>query len=170
MVKKALLGGLETDLIAGEELYNLDDQGLFSLLGVSPLVQAVRDGRLFSAAAEFPFDDALHKPLLDIKNRSRLEESLAAELSAGLGKPIRPGELIIDIPEPVSFETGLFVADEGRSFAAGSSAFKPELVEAFVKSLRIVRVFIDPIHELGIKSSKEGQRTLNITQKWIHLE
>jgi hypothetical protein len=192
MVKKALLGALESGLIAGEELYNLDDQGLFSLVesrasgrrasgwGAAGsrggravfffrLVQAVRDGRLFSVAAEFPFDETEHRPLFDIKDRSRLEESLAGELSAALGTPIAAEELIIDVPEPVSFETGLFVTDEGKSFAASSSAFKSELVDAFVKSLRIVRIFIDPIHELGKKSPKEGRRILNITKKWLQL-
>jgi hypothetical protein len=184
MVKKALLGGLESGLIAGEELYDLDDQGLFSLIesrsggaapaaSVFPLVQAVRDGRLFATAAEFPFDEKLHKPLLDIGGRSRLEESLAGELSAALEKPISTRELIIDVPEPVSFETGLFVSDEGRSFAGSSSAFKPELVEAFVKSLRVVRIFIDPVHELGVKSQYEDtrkeQEILNITKKWLNL-
>jgi hypothetical protein len=187
MVKKALLGGLESGLIAGEELYDLDDQGLFSLVesraarnpaaggraSSFPLVQAVRDGRLFTAAAEFPFDEKTHRPLLDIGGRSRLEESLAGELSSALGKSISAGELIIDVPEPVSFETGLFVADEGRSFAGSSSAFKPELVEAFVKSLRIVRIFIDPVHELGVKLPEEdqikGQKILNIAKKWLHL-
>jgi hypothetical protein len=179
MVKKAILGGLESGLIAGEELYDLDDQGLFSLVerradGASffRLVQAVRDGRLFTVAAEFPFDEKTHGPLLDIMGRSRLEESLAGEISATLGKSVSGRDLIVDVPEPVSFETGLFVADEGRSFAGSSSAFKPELVEAFVKSLRIVRIFIDPVHELGVKSPGEskitGQEILNITKKWIH--
>jgi hypothetical protein len=185
MVKKAILGGLESGLIAREELYELDDQGLFTLVGsraagpgasVFPLVQAVRDGRLFTTAAEFPFDEKAHRPLLDIMGRSRLEESLAGEISAALGKPISGGELIIDVPEPVSFETGLFVADEGRFFTGSSSAFKPELVEAFVKSLRIVRIFIDPaydpVHELGVKTPGEskipGQEILNITKKWIN--
>jgi hypothetical protein len=177
MVKKALLGGLESGLVAGEELYDLDDQGLFSLIesraagaghgaSVFPLVKAVRDGRLFTVAAEFPFDEKPHRPLLDITGRSRLEESLAGEISAALGKPVSGRELIIDVPEPVSFETGLFVADEGRSFAGSSSAFKPELVEAFVKSLRIVRIFIDPVHQLGAKTP--AQKILNITKKWIH--
>jgi hypothetical protein len=183
MVKKALLGGLESGLIAGEELYDLDDQGLFSLIEnrsakagpetlAFPLVQAVRGGRLFIAAAEFPFDAKAHKPLLEIGGRSRLEESLAGELSAALGKSISARELIIDVPEPISFETGLFVADEDRSFAGSSSAFKPELVEAFIKSLRIVRIFIDPVHELGTKSPDEdgqGQEILNIIKKWIQL-
>jgi hypothetical protein len=181
MVKKALLCGLESGLVAGEELYDLDDQGLFSLAerrgagtggSAFSLVKAVREGRLFTAAAEFPFDEKSQGPLLDIRGRSRLEESLAGELSASLGKPISGGELIIDVPEPVSFETGLFVADEGRSFAGSSSSFKPELVETFVKSLRIVRIFIDPLHEVEGKipeENKTGQKILNITRKWIQL-
>jgi hypothetical protein len=181
MIKKALLEGLEKKIIAGEELYGLDDQGLFALLEsragqggrLFSLAGMVRDGRLYETAAEIPFDLKFRPDLRDISRRLSLEESLAGNLSSTLGRKILPENLIIDIPEPVSFESGLYVTDEGRYFGDSSSAFKPELVEAFMKTLRIVRVLIDPLvfagPEWGRKSHAESWRILNLTQKWLQL-
>jgi HD superfamily phosphohydrolase len=146
MIKKALLEGLESGKIAGEELYNLDDQGLFSLLREktgSMLAEAVWNGRLHSVAAEIPYAEADHSCLKDIEKRSRYEERLAEEFrSAGI--PLGPGDLIIDVPEPVSFDTGLFVLDEQCSFAESSSAFKTETLSSFVKTLYTIRIFVNP--------------------------
>ena len=172
MVKKALLAGLESGLIAGEELYNLDDQGLFTLTGqknhpLFSLVDSVRSGRLFSVAVEIPFDEKAHGKLLAISDRSKLEESLAAEYSVFLKRPFSSGAIVIDLPEPVSFECGLFVSDENCFFSEGSSAFNKGTVDAFVKSLRVIRVFVDPFYEDIIKQLREG--ILQITQKWLQL-
>jgi len=171
MVKKALLGALENGIIAAEELYNLDDQGLFSLISqrdypLFALVDSVKGGRLFSIAAEIPFEEQAHRKLLDLSGRLQMEKSLAGELSALLGKPLDGDSLIIDLPEPVSFECGLFVTDENCFFSEGSSAFKSSLVDAFVKSMRIIRVFVNPVFEDEIKLNREG--ILQITQKWLH--
>jgi HD superfamily phosphohydrolase len=171
MVKKALLGALENGIIAAEELYNLDDQGLFSLASqrdypLLALVDSVKGGRLFSLAAEIPFEENAHRKLLDLSKRLQMEKSLAGEFSALLNKPMDGDSLIIDLPEPVSFECGLFVTDENCFFSEGSSAFKSSLVDAFVKSMRIIRVFVNPIFEDEIKLNRE--RILQITQKWLH--
>jgi HD superfamily phosphohydrolase len=170
MVKKALLGALESGIIAAEELYNLDDQGLFSLARQRDypsfaLVDAVRNGSLFSIAAEIPFEEKTHWKLLNISERLQLEKSLMGEFSAFLGKPLGEDSLIIDLPEPVSFECGLFVTDENCFFSESSSAFKSSLVDAFVRSLRIIRVFINPIFEDEIKRHRE--KILQITQNWL---
>jgi len=170
MVKKALLGALESGIVAAEELYNLDDQGLFTLAGqrnypLFALVDSVKNGRLFSIAAEIPFDEKAHRKLLKLSERLLMEKSLAGELSAFLGKPLEGNALIIDLPEPVSFDCGLFVTDENCFFSEGSSAFKSGLVDAFVKSLRIIRVFINPVFEDEIKSRRDG--ILQITRKWL---
>ncbi|MCL2190699.1 MAG: HD domain-containing protein [Treponema sp.] len=143
MIKKALLQALESGSVAGEELYGLDDQSLFALLGEktgSSLAEAVWKGRPFSVAAEIPYDEADHACLKDIGRRSLYEERLARELRAG-GVDLGPGDLIIDLPEPVSFETGLFVLDEGLDFADSTSAFK---AEPFAKTLYTVRIFVEP--------------------------
>jgi hypothetical protein len=172
MIKKALLGGLEAKIIAPEELYDLDDQGLFALMGRRScpqfnLADKVREGRLYIAAAEFPYDGE-YQNLLDIGRRSRYEENLAGALrDAGIA--IQPGEVIIDVPEPVSFETGLFVRDEDRCFAESSSAFTAETVDSFVKTLYTIRVFADPAHEGNIKSLPAFRAVLHIKEKWLHL-
>ena len=172
MVKKAILGGLEAGIITGEELYNLDDQGLFTLAGeraypLFSLVDSVRNGRLFTALAEIPFDEKIHGKALPLSGRSRLEAGLAAELSSRLGVNLKGDDLIIDLPEPVSFESGLFVTDENCFFSKSSSVFKAGLLEAFAGSLRIIRVFADPRHEEQLAPQREG--ILKITQKWLQL-
>jgi HD superfamily phosphohydrolase len=147
MIKKALLEGLEKGAIAGEELYNLDDQSLFFLLKGkatgNALAQAVWNGSLYSVAAEIPFNQADHASLKDIAKRSFHEEQLAGEFRRA-GIPLGDNDLIIDVPEPVSFDTGLFVLDENRSFAESSSAFKTTTLDSFVKTLYTIRIFIKP--------------------------
>ena len=152
MIKKALMGALEDGVITPEDLYCLDDAGLFALPAgrshpLFPLAEEVRSGRLFVPLAEFPFDGAAHGNLLDIRRRSRHEEALAAELS------LPRKALVIDVPEPVSFETGLYVSDEGCCFSESSSVFNAALVDRLAGSLRIIRIFVDPRHENRVKSS-----------------
>jgi hypothetical protein len=172
MIKKALLGGLRDGVIRKDELYGLDDQGLFNLMAdrdhpLFSLAREVREGPLYPAVAEFPFDPA-HHPLTAIENRYRHEEALAGELSAALGR-IPPEELIIDLPEPVNFETGLSVRDETRLSAGSSGVFTAEVVEGFIKSLRIIRIFVAPAHENRIKSHGGLPGILHNTQKWLRL-
>ena len=160
MVKKAILGALESGIIAAEELYNLDDQGLFALAAqrcypLFTLLDSVKNGRLFSVATEIPFDEEAHKALFSLPGRSSMEKELATEIGID--------DLIIDLPEPISFECGLFVNDENCFFNDGSSIFKDNMMETFVKSLRIIRIFVDPHYEGKANSCKE--RILQISQK-----
>jgi HD superfamily phosphohydrolase len=172
MVKKALLGGLESGIIAAEELYNLDDQGLFALVAqrdypLFALLDSVKNGRLFTVAAEIPYDEKTHRALLSLPERSRMEESLAAEISSVLRKTLEADAIIIDLPEPISFECNLFINDEDCFFSAGSSVFKGSLVDNFVKSLRIIRIFLDPRYEEKVRLCRE--KILQISQKWLKL-
>jgi len=155
MIKKALINGLKTGQIAGEDLYNLDDYSLFSLLkekikknDSSPingaaLVEYVQEGKIYAAAAEISPDKSGFKALKNTKNRAKTEGILAEKLrKAGL-EDIREEDIIIDIPEPVSFETGLFITDEKCDFSQSSSAFKPQTVRAFIQNLYTIRVYIN---------------------------
>jgi hypothetical protein len=182
MIKKVVLAGLADGTIAREELYDLDDQGLFSLLSsrshpLFSLALCVREGQYYPAVAEFPFDKTLHEELRNIEHRSRYEQALAAEFSEALGKTIRPSELIIDVPEPVSFETGLSVIGEGGfpedsppgGLYDNSGVFTDQTIEGFIRSLRIIRIFVDPVHEIPLKSSKWLPEILHIKKKWLHL-
>jgi HD superfamily phosphohydrolase len=171
MIKKALAGALENGQIRPEELYNLDDQGLFSLMearegALFSLAAQVREGALFSLAAEAPFDPRRHGVLRDIGSRSRREHALAAELSARLGREIPGEDLIIDVPEPFSLETGLYVRNEGRCFAQSSSAFTPETAKSFIKSLYAVRIFVHPRHKEAL-DSEDLDGLLQLGGKWL---
>jgi HD superfamily phosphohydrolase len=165
MVKKALLQSLESGLVEKEELYDLDDQSLFALLQNrangkgKALTEAVREGRIYVLAAEIPFQEESQADLRDIHSRSRYEEQLASEFRS-VGIPLCAEDVIIDVPEPASFETGLFVLDEGRYFADSSSAFKAETVNAFVQSVYTVRVFVNPLFEQKVKKVENLNKVL----------
>ena len=161
MIKKAFINSLNTGKITGEEMYNLDDQSLFSLfqekngiLEACKLAASVKEGDIFTTIAEIPAQKTNIAAIKDINTRSKLETRLAGEISK-TGVNITEDELIIDIPEPASFETGLFVIDEGKSFSESSSAFKTETVNAFIQTLYTVRVFVDK------KKYKENIKTLS---------
>lgn len=175
MIKKALIKSLESGVLAEEELYNLDDQSLFTLLrektgdsAGSALAGAVWSGRLFTVAAEIPFADEDHACLKDISRRSRYEEQLASAFrSAGIS--LGSDDLIIDIPEPVSFETGLFVRDEQHCFSESSSAFKAETLNSFVKTLYTIRIFVNPIFGKKVETLPELCNILYIKKQWLNL-
>jgi HD superfamily phosphohydrolase len=165
MIKKALLAGLRDKTIAGGDLYGLDDQGLFKLMEEKKhplfrLAGEVKNGTLYFEAASFPFDENEHRSLLDIGGRHLHEEALAAETARQTGKA--PQDIIIDLPEPVSMESALYVRDESCTFSQSSSAFSESTVKAFVKSLRIVRIFSSAKAEIP-------DNVLHNREKWLHL-
>jgi HD superfamily phosphohydrolase len=166
MVKKAILGGLESGVIVPEELYDLDDQGLFYFLAsknypLGKLAGAVRDGQLYTAALELAYNEKEHGVLSDLKQRTSYEERLAEEFSRMSVKKTAPGEVIIDLPEPVSFESDLYVRDEEKNFSASSSAFKGGMIRDLTKTLRIVRVFTRQQHDFTTKDSRIISAVLN---------
>jgi len=164
MIKKALINGLETGQITGTDLYNLDDYSLFSLLeqkikknegspiNGAALVEYVREGSIYAAILEISPDKAGFKTLKEIKNRAKFEEKLTEDLRGAGFEEIKGEDIIIDIPEPVSFETGLFITDEKRNFSESSSAFKPQTVDAFIQTLYTIRVYINQKFKEKIKT------------------
>ena len=157
MIKKALINGLESAKISGSDLYNLDDNDLFTLLSEKTgnyLVEFVKEGRIFATAAEIPVKQIDISAMKSTSQRSQMEEKLAAALR-GKGIDIESRDLIIDIPEPISFETGLFVSDEGCNFSESSSAFKTETVNSFIQTLYTARVFIDQKYKQILKTFPE---------------
>ena len=170
MIKKAVLNSMEKGSLDKNELYNIDDQGLFGLIK-HPLIRSVRDGKFYICAAELPFDEKDHSPLLNIRNRTEFEKNLAGMLSGAPGAKsicrIPPEKLIIDVPEPVSFDSNIFIRDEKRYFSESSSTFKKEMVNTMVKSLRIVRIFIDPAFFPEQENSVQGKKILSIAGEWL---
>lgn len=148
MIKKAVYAGLADGVLRPDELYGLDDNGLFALLAsrAHPLFALggqVRNGRLFEVVREEPFDAKKHGKFEDLAARRGFEEELAIELSRELSRDISAAQVIIDVPERTTFETNLFVRGENRVFGESSSFFKSATVDAFIRTLRIVRVYIE---------------------------
>jgi len=181
MVKKALISGLESGQLTGEDLYNLDDTSLFTLLNAKKetcstcagsLVESVLEGRIYTTAAEISPDPTCERTvwqsqvitdkgscpvkiditaIKEIGKRALFEEKLAQDLRK-IGLEIKAEDIIIDIPEPVSFETGLFVVDEKKSFKDSSSAFKPQTINAFIQTLYTIRIYINQKFKETIKT------------------
>jgi HD superfamily phosphohydrolase len=174
MIKKMLLEYLELGKIQGDELYNLDDHGLFALLhersakksGKSP-AESVERGKLYEYAGEVPYIHDLHSGILNIRNYSRFEAQLTEQLLLN-GIKLSAGDLVIDVPEPVSFETGLYVHDEECDFTKSSSAFKAEMVDEFIKTLYKIRVFINPDIMQKLKTFVKIHDILNSPDKWLY--
>ncbi|MCL1991328.1 MAG: HD domain-containing protein [Spirochaetes bacterium] len=166
MVKKALIEGLQSGRLAGGELYGLEDQSLFAILectGSEGLVKAIREGSLYETLCELPFNRGAHAKLLDLKGRGLYEEKIEERLRAG-GMAVKAGDVIIDIPEPISFETGLYVRDEHCYFAQSSSAFNAKIVDSFVRSLYTLRVFIKPKFEKKPKAKQAAAEILGLAK------
>jgi len=181
MVKKALIKSLESGVIKGEDLYNIDDYSLFALMGQKTggsLIESVQEGRIYAAAFEnsadfnefnensqnnndLPFNIS---DVRDIRKRAEYEERLAEKLRASGNKElaeITGEDIIIDIPEPVSFETGLYVTDEYKNFGESSSAFKAETVNAFIKTLYTIRIFINQKYYKTLKTITKNYSILD---------
>ncbi|GAB1481650.1 HD domain-containing protein [Treponema sp.] len=172
MVKKAVKSGLEQQIISSGELYGLDDAGLFSLLAARKnpsfkIASDLRSGHLYRNVFELAFDQSRHTQLADLSKRSDFEHNLADELSKALDHRVDMNELIIDLPEPVSFETGLYVADESKSFSESSTVFSKATIASFVRSLRVLRVFVSPELALHL-DNKKVDTVLREDGKWLH--
>jgi HD superfamily phosphohydrolase len=144
MVKKALISALKSGVIRGKDLYNLDDMSLFTLLREKTrdtLCELFQQGKIYIMAAELPFHAEMHESLKNIDNRSNVEHKLAEKLK------LTSNDIIIDIGEPLSFDTGLFVEDENRNFSESSSAFSTGVINSFIQTLFTIRIFINQEHK-----------------------
>lgn len=144
MIKKALLLALSEKRLNAEQLYTLDDEQ-FSLLGkdISPLFSLVRDNQLYPCRYEKPFErgSAWERGALGLAERTRFEQELADRL----GVPSH--HLVIDIPEPISFESDIPILTEDgsvSSFALLDQIFSHDIGRVFTKSLRKFRIFTHP--------------------------
>ena len=156
MVKKPLLAGLLEGCLKPHDLYDLNDMSLFGLMsrmageGHRQFELGLRacNGQFFSLAAEFPFESRPCAPLGGIMTRPFYEKQLASALSSESGVAVNENDLIIDVPEPFSFETDLFIRGKNCPFDESTSFFAGKTMAYCVSTLRIVRVFIDrPVYE-----------------------
>jgi hypothetical protein len=180
MIKKAVLLALSRGSLRTEELYGLDDDGFYARLRALPfeafsLAEDVFEGRPFCCILDLPFDEAResHRALIDLDSRLGLEEALASRAGGRLGFL----DLVLDLPEGVSFETDLRVlredtpredtrggaapgegASRAVSFAESPTVFSPPVVAGFGRSLRRIRLFARDRSESLAKAAREMLR------------
>jgi HD superfamily phosphohydrolase len=147
MMKKTLFSALKNDEISAEQLYTLFDESLFETIKNSykknPEVwhcgKQILDKKFYSVILELPFDEKNpnHQLLENLENRSNLEEKIASECGC------KDFQVLIDIPEKISFESDLWIKDENTEFSKSSTVFTPETVKSFTEKLRFIRFAFD---------------------------
>lgn len=154
MIKKAVIGALASGTLVPDDLYGLDDHGFYALMGSKGrdgqgLINAVFNGALLKSRFELPFDEKnpAHQRAADLSLRPGLEDELE-RLSGAI-------QVVIDVPEPISFESDLPVIGTGAGFSAYATVFRPEVVASFTRSLRVLRVYssTDPGSRLAVAAA-----------------
>ncbi|MFW5694004.1 MAG: HD domain-containing protein [Alkalispirochaeta sp.] len=144
MIKKSVSQGLQDHVIQPEDLYGLDDELFFARFAGHPyppfeLISQVGSRRLLKPAADIAYDvgNPGHRKLTHIGTRQTLEAALAREFK------IPEYQVIIDLPDPVSFEAHfpIFVDGEAHEFAE-KSVFSTDVVARFTETIRRIRLMI----------------------------
>ncbi len=147
MIKKAIYAGMCEGLVDPADLYGLDDYEFFSQYSApsfphAGLVNACWERRLYKVVLEetFQANDPAHNMLLGLSTRSRIEREICEKLGVDMSM------VILDIPEPVSFEVDLKIQSESNliSFTQAGSAFSKEVIDGFTGTLRKIRLMIHP--------------------------
>ena len=149
MMKKAIFTGLERAEFSPQDLYHQDDKGIFRLLEKNnypekKLAEDLKLGKIYHIIAEeaFQSDNPKHGNLEDLHKRRAAEETLAEYFSNKTGSKIGSEDIIIDIPERISFESDLFIEDEKKVFSESSTVFSKEFIKTLVPSLRKIRIAV----------------------------
>ncbi|MGD1822314.1 MAG: HD domain-containing protein [Pleomorphochaeta sp.] len=157
MIKKCLIYNLNNNIIKDNQLYNLDDYSFNSLAienkNSFQNVLDVRDNKLLNTILEENFDSSttFHKNCLDLGLRNKYENIIYNELKKN-HPTLRHDQVIIDIPEPISFEIDipiLFKTGKIESFKQIDDIFNQNVIKGFERSLRKMRIFT--INEITIE-------------------
>ena len=152
-IKKALFLALEEGSITQELLFNLDDESLYHLLEqkapppIYNLAQRVHNNQLLEERGSLPYNSEIHSSLFSDKLFRREAEHSLWEALRKSYPPLSPLEVVIDIPEEVSFEANLMIELEDKSlkdFSEVDPLFTPSTVALFTKSIRQIRLFLPP--------------------------
>ncbi len=153
MIKKAVYLGLADEKVRADDLYLLDDDTFFSKFresSFSPfsLIKKVSERKLHKTVLELPFEQGnrLHEDLQSLNLRFTKERELAGLLSTVCGAALQDEDVIIDIPENISFEIQLPVwnGKEFIEYPRSGTVFTEEVVDNFTSTLRRIRVMVNP--------------------------
>jgi len=153
MIKEGLYRGLTEGLISEKDLYGLTDESFFAGFSARTeapfeLIRRVYDRQLYVSVEDLAFDesDATHQRLQQLEHRSRVEERLRELVSDSLGRTVDTLEVLVDIPESVSFEVNFPVLDGDRviDYPEAGTVFTPHVIEDFTRTLRRIRLILEP--------------------------
>jgi HD superfamily phosphohydrolase len=151
MAKKALFMGLRDEKINPEELYNLDDETLFSNYRESSykpfsLLENISKRKLYKMVLEIPFcnEDKNHNILISLDKRNNKENEILSFIRKKYSSSFGEESVIIDIPEKISFEVNLPVFRKNKfdNFTESGSAFNETVIKGFTETVRKIRVFM----------------------------
>ena len=119
MIKKAIISAIDENIITFDALYLKDDDEFRRITERYPsfkpfsLIDEAEHGRLFERKAMRNFDENgnIERKALPIKMRADAENEIYDMLKKKYTS-LRPFEVIIDIPEPISFETKIRIKSE----------------------------------------------------------
>lgn len=150
MIKEAVMSALKEGIITESDLFNMDDAGfarLPSLISYAPfsLIQSVNENSLLACRYEKPFGEyPWHEQCLPISSRLEAERKLYERLKPRYEK-LSSFEVIIDIPEPISFESNLILTgSKGQElcrFSYARGIFDTNGEKNLSRALRYVRIF-----------------------------
>ncbi|MGM0432910.1 MAG: HD domain-containing protein [Spirochaetota bacterium] len=155
MIRKALFTGLSGGNIQPDELYHLDDRQLLKRFsgGAYPFcapIDGVAAGTLYRPVLRLALSEFTPKQqqlLRDQKRRYEIEEHLRDEIERHSAAQLNPWEIVLDIPEPVSFEADVPVLlSDGSSvpFSEAGPVFSRPVIDGFTRALSHVRLFLPP--------------------------
>ncbi len=151
MIKKALFMALQDRILKADDLYNIDDEQFFQILSRKTyrpfsLLEKVLNRDFYKSVQEDTFDhnNPSHRSLLDLNFRFEKSVEIASKISKKVHRQIFPEEIIIDIPESISFEVDMFIVHENsyKNFTEAGSVFTESVIRDFTSSLRKVRLFV----------------------------
>lgn len=149
MIKKALIKSLITKQLNEKTFYNLDDYSFDNLAQSYPQllnnVLLVRDNKLFATRYEESFNEnnAFDHYCRPLEQREKIEEILYSILKKK-HPSLREDQIIIDIPEPISFESDIplvFADGSVVAFKDHDDLFTKDVRVKFIKTLRKTRIF-----------------------------
>ena len=151
MIKKAILTALREGVIGYDDLYLKDDYEFYALYrqfsdyGPFTLIRDVEHGKLLERKAELPFreGETLEEEAERIETRYLAEEKVHRAL-AGKYPELKAADVIIDIPEPISFETDISIvmADGSLSDASSVGLVFQKAGKLFSESLRNAALYL----------------------------
>jgi HD superfamily phosphohydrolase len=151
MIKKAILLGLKSGIIHPENLYGIDDQEFFSRMraDIFPpfrLIEMAHSKKLYRYIYQMRFSDQVpfHLQLEDLEQRLKFEQSIAEKAGAS------PEQIIVDIPERISFDIELPIIEREKAvpYNESGSVFNEDIVKDFTGSLRTISLLVEDNQDL----------------------